>query len=292
MANGHTDATFETLASYLRDMGLGALFSIDHQGNPGGWLWEQMEQGFDSPDELLVRLEQTDVYRERFGVILQQKERAAAGEPVYVMSPAEVLAYERQVTQMMSRAGMPTWFYDEPADFHKLILADMSPQEVSERIDDAYEFVLSAPPEVRQTFEEYYGVNQGDAALAAFALDPERTLRDINKATRTAYVGGMAKRFDIQVDQGAARRIAELPLTQEGVTSGLRQVASQADIFDEGITETRDITANDGVAAQFEGDAEANRIMEQRVIERRSIDRSSTGGAAIGSQGVVGAGSA
>lgn len=292
MADGHTTATFETLSTYLRDMGLGALFQIDRQGNPSGWLWEQMEQGFDSPEELLVRLEQTDVYRERFGVILQQKERAAKGEPVYVMSPQEVLAYEQQVTQLMSRSGMPTWFYDEPADFHKLILADMSPQEVGQRIDDAYEFVLSAPPEVRQTFEEYYGVNQGDAALAAFALDPDRTLRDINKATRTAYVGGMAKRFDIEVDQSAARRIADLPMTEEGITSGLRNVASQANIFNEGITETRDITANDGLAAQFEGDAEANRIMEQRVIERRSIDRSSTGGAAIGSQGVVGAGSA
>lgn len=287
-----SDATFATLSAYLNDMGLGALFEIDAAGNPAGWLWEQIEQGFDTADELLVRLEQTDVFRDRFGVITQQKERAAAGEPVYVMSPAEVLQYEDTVRQLMSQAGMPTWFYDEPADFHRLILADMSVAEVNERLDDAYDYVLSAPPEVRQTFEEYYGVGQGEAALAAFALDPERTLRDINRATRTAYVGGMADRFDIQVDRAAAQRIADLPTTEEGIVTGLRNVAAQADIFREGITETNDLTSSDGLAVQFEGDADAQRQIENRVIRRRAVDRSSTGGAAIGSEGVIGAGSA
>ena len=108
----------------------------------------------------------------------------------------------------------------------------------------------------------------------------------------TAYVGGMARRFDIQLDQAGARRIADLPTTSEGITSGLRNIAAQADIFTEGIGETTDLTAGDqGIAAQFEGDAAANRQIERRVLERQASNRAGTGGAVIGSGGVVGAGS-
>ncbi len=281
---------FNTLAQYLKSLGLGALFTVDSKGAPGGWLWNQIQSGIDTDTELMPRLEQTDVYRDRFSVIVEQQRRAAAGEPVTVMTPGDVLDYERQARQLMSAAGMPKWFYDEPKDFSKLMLADISPKELQDRIGQAYDYVLSAPPEVRAAFTDFYGVGKGDAALAAWALDPERTVRDIGKATRTAYAAGMATRFDIGIDRATAERIADLPLTEEGISSGLQQVAGQESLFEEGIGEAADITVGDGIEAVFENDPEANKKLARRVGERRSIERSNTGGALMTNEGLIGAG--
>ena len=285
-------AQFGTLSNYLQTIGLGELFTINNQGEPGGWLWNQLQSGIDTDEELRIALEQTDVYRDRFSVIIEQQSRRAKGEPVYVMSPAEVIGYERDVRQMMVAAGLPSTFYDQPEDFHSLILNDMSPDEVRDRIDEAYEYVMSAPPEVRSAFNDFYGVGQGDAQLAAWALDPERTVRDITKATRTAYSAGMAERFDIEIDRAAAERIADLPQTEAGITQGLRQVASLGSIFDEGLGESgTDLTDQTGVASVFDGDANAQRDIARRIGQRRAVNTASTGGALVTQQGVIGAGS-
>ena len=283
---------FNTLSNYLQSIGLGELFTINNDGTPSGWLWNQLQGGIDSDEELRLAIESTDLYRDRFAVIIEQQRRRAAGEPVYVMSPAEVIGYERDVRQMMVAAGLPSTFYDQPEDFHELILSDMSKNEVRDRIDEAYEYVKSAPPEVRSAFNDFYGVGQGDAQLAAWALDPERTVRDIAKATRTAYSAGMAERFDIEIDRAAAERIADLPRTEAGITEGLRQVASLGSIFDEGIADSgTDLTDETGIASVFEGDADAQLALNRRIGRRKAVDRSSTGGALITQQGVLGAGS-
>lgn len=293
MAQADTNSMFQTLGQQLRDMGLGALFTVDAQGTPGGWLWQQMQAGVDTAEELQAALQQTDVYRERFGVIVEQQQRAAKGEAVYVMSPQEVIEYEHTAKQLMRKAGLPTTFYDRPEDFNKLILSDISVSELDQRLGQAYEYVQAAPPEVRQAFTDFYGVAQGDAHLAAWALDPDRTLTDINRATRTAYTGGMAKRFDIQLGRDAAQRIADLPKTEAGITEGLENISAQADLFREGVFDTTDLTAeNHGVASVFEADAEASKAIERRLIQRKNIDRSSTGGAALTNQGLIGAGTA
>jgi len=292
MADANAQSQFSQLASYLDSIGLGQLFTVDASGNPGGWLWNQMEAGVDSEDELYFRLEQTDVFRERFGVIQEQQKRAARGEPVTVMTARDVLAYENEVKQMMSRAGLPSTFYDEPADFHKLILSDMSPTEVNDRITQAYDYVLSAPPEVRDAFDEFYGVGQGDAQLASWALDPDRTVRDMTRATRTAYTAGMGEKFGIQMNRAAAESIADLPKTEAGIVQGLEQVASMSPIFTESIGEANDLTAgNEGIDSVFNGSGEANTAIQRRLAQRKAIDRSSTGGALTTQAGVLGAGS-
>ena len=282
---------FNALSAYLRNIGLDSLFSVDAQGNPSGWLWQQLQAGVDNSDELSIAIQSTDAFRDRFGVITQQQKRAAQGEPVYVMSPAEVLEYERTVSQMMSAAGLPPTFYDEPKDFHRLILDNMSPAEVSERITQAYDYVLSAPPEVRAAFDQFYGTGNGDAQLAAWALDPDRTVRDIQRATRTAYAAGMSERFDIKIDRAAAERIADLPMTEAGIVEGMKQVASMSPVFNEGLGDMgTDLTAETGVEAVFEGSGEAQSAISRRLLRRSAANRTSTGGAATTQQGVVGVG--
>lgn len=292
MADDNAQAQFGALASYLQSIGLGELFTTDANGNPGGWLWNQLQAGVDTEEELYFRLEQTDVFRDRFGVIQAQQQAAANGSPVAVMTPAQVLAYETSIRQMMSAAGLPPTFYDEPKDFHALILNDMSATEVQQRITQAYDYVLSAPPEVRAAFSEFYGVGQGDAQLAAWALDPERTVRDMTRATRTAYTAGMGERFGIEINRATAESIADLPKTEAGIAAGMEQIASMSPVFSESIGEqATDLTAGGtGIDAVFNGSGEANQALQRRLAARKAIDRSSTGGALTTQSGVVGAG--
>ena len=292
MADNTARAQFDTAAQTLESIGLGALFSVDANGNPSGWLWDQIQAGVDTDEEIQSAIRSTDVYKDRFSVIVEQEKRVKNGEAGFVMNEQDVLNYEQEVKGYMAAAGLPSTFYDDPKDFHKLILSDLSPLEINKKITAAYDYVLSAPPEVREAFEEFYGVGSGDAQLAAWALDPERTVRDITKATRTSYAAGMADRFDVQIDRSTAERIADLPMTEAGMTEGIKQVASLSNVFREGIGESTDITSNDGVASVFEGDADAQTAINRRIGERRSIERSSTGGAIVTREGVAGAGSA
>ena len=290
MADNNATAQFNTISASLDRIGLGELFTVDGAGNPSGWLWNQIQAGVDTEDEIMAAIRSTDTFKDRFSVITAQEKAVKEGGAGYVMSPQDVLNYEREVKEYMAAAGLPASFYDQPSDFHKLILSDLSPAEVNNKITAAYDYVLSAPPEVRESFEEFYGVGQGDAQLAAWALDPERTVRDINKATRTAYAAGMSERFDIKINRATAERIADLPMTEGGITEGLKQVASLKTVFREGLGETNDITSNDGVASVFEGDADAQTAIDRRLTQRSAIRSRSTGGALSTREGVVGVG--
>jgi hypothetical protein len=282
--------TFGVLAGYLKGIGLDKLFKLDKDGNPSGWLWNRIQAGADET-QLRTELEQTDVFRQRFGVIGEQQARAAKGLPTYVMSPAEVIQWEDEVKKIFVSAGLPSTFYDEPSDFHAMILKGFSPAEVADRVDEAVGFVQSAPREVRKAFEDYYGVGHGDAALATWALDPDRTVRDVQRAQRTAYAGGMAKRFDIEMDKKGAQRIAALDMSPAEVQSKYRQVNEMDALFTESLGEANDITQKQGVAAVFEGKANAVKRINRRVATRSAINRSPAGGGAITQAGFVGAGS-
>lgn len=282
---------FDLFASQLREAGLGELFTIGPNGEPGGWLWNQVQGGVDSLEAFAASFEATDVFRNRFSVIVEQKRRAANGDPVQVMTPEQVLDYEKTVTQYFSEAGIPAWFYDEPEDFNQYILNDISPAEIRRRTEQTYEYVKNAPVEVQQAFRDYYGVANGDGALAAFILDPDRTAARVEKAKDVAFVGGMADRFEIELNKSRAAEIADLGLTDLGVVNTLTELNRRAELFKDSRFEADSITVeNEGIKAAFEGDSASQTAINRRLIGRQAINRSSTGGAVTTAEGVVGAG--
>ena len=62
--------SFESLASYLTSLGLADLFTIDANGNPGGFLYDQMVNGVETPGELQIALESNDLFKKRYKIIL------------------------------------------------------------------------------------------------------------------------------------------------------------------------------------------------------------------------------
>jgi hypothetical protein len=283
--------TFNELQTYLVGIGLGNLISFDAGGNPSGFLWDMVKRGVTSAAQLELALYDQPDFQARFPVIGEQRAAAATGAATQVMSPAEVLAYERQVAQTFRTAGLPTTFFDTPDELQTYIRRGLSAEDVEDRISQAFNFVSAAPFEVRDKFDEFYGVGQGDIALATYILDPEKSLIELERSGRTAYAAGMGERYNIQLDREAAARVADQPLTAAGISQGLQEIGARAPLFTESVGEAVDLTAAEtGVAAVFEGSGEAQAALERRLIRRRSIERASVGGAVTTSAGVTGLG--
>jgi len=281
---------FDLFASDLRESGLGELFTVGSDGEPGGWLWNQIQSGVDSYEAFSVAFQNTDVFKERFSVIVEQKRRAAKGEPVQVMTPSDVLEFEKAVTETFSEAGIPSWFYDEPNDFSEYILRDISASEITRRVTQTFEYIDTAPPEVREAFSQFYGVGQGAGALAAFVLDPEKTAGRIEKAAKTAFVGGMAKKFEIDLNKSRAQEIAELGITDLGTVNTFTELNRRAALFRDSRFDDSNISIeNEGIDAEFLGDTDAQMKINRKIIGREALNRSSTGGAVTTNEGIVGA---
>ena len=279
---------FAALSSYLSSIGLSGLFTMQ-DGKPGGWLWDQVVAGITTEDELLINLQQTTEFQERFPVIKFQQDENAAGRPTLVMRPDQILLYEEAVVDTMRRAGMPTWFYDNRVeDVQGLMMRGLSPDAIIERVNTAYEYVVAAPVEVRQKFDEFYGVGQSDAALAAYILDPDKTLASLERAQRSAMAAGMGQRLGVTVSRERAEGIADTPLTEAGVQQGLTQVAELGGLYQESVGEATDITQETGFESVFEGSAAAATALERRRLQRQSVERAGQGGATLTREGVLG----
>jgi hypothetical protein len=283
-------ALFSTIQIMLNDAGLSGLYEIGADGTPGGRLWDQITSGIDSQAGLIAWFEQTAEFQARYPVIGQMRASGVGRVP----SVAEVRAYETEVQSTMRQAGLPSWFYDTPGELQALMGQGLSAVEVEERLGSAWSIVRDTDPAVTRAFADFYGVS-GDAAMAAFFLDPERTQASIDRAQRAAYTAGMGTTVGLNIDRVMAERIAGLPKTEAGIWQDLTQVSAlnaSGGLLTEGITETNDLTQQTAIDATVFGDGDAQMDLEARQLRRQANDRSSLGGAAVTQQGAVGVGTA
>lgn len=264
------------LRSVLDEYGLGDL---------AGWAADELRKGYDDV-VVLQHLREQDAFKSRFKVIFDRQDK---GLPA--ISPAQVIEYERTAAQLMGRFGMPRGFYDNPADFHDLLLKDVSPAELQVRLEQGYAQVVSAPQEVRDVFRDFYGVD-GDNALASFFLDPEKSQPVLETKLAAAQDAGAGRRFGFDLNYDQADRLARVGVGQDQAAKGFLQLNSQAGLYHEGFGEHTDLTAEEeGVRATFGLDAEAQRVVDRRA-QGRQAQFGGGGGASDGKTGVSGAGSA
>lgn len=284
-------AAFARLSKYLADRGLGELFTVGSDGKPGGWLWNQLTaQGVDTIDELTIAIEDTAAFKRRYAVIVDLRKRAVAGEPVDVPTVDEVLAYEADAAALMRRSGLPSHLYDDYRDLQRLMSNQLSVVELEARINAVWHTVTNTSPAVRAKFAEFFGAN-GDAALASFLLDPDKTEVQLARMARTAYAAGLGSDFGMRIGKQRADQIAGLPITEAGMMERYQQVARFGGLYRESLGEGEDLTAEaTGLDAVLFDDEEAARKLEQRLISRQGIDRATFGGAAVDRRGFGGLG--
>lgn len=215
-------------------------------------------------DQIELLLYEEPAFKTRFPAIF---ERQAAGLPP--INAQQYLQYEQTLDSLFRSANLPAEFYDNRSDFTRFISDNIDPISIQERIQEGYHRVLTAPTEVRARFAQMFGV-EGDSALAAAFLDPDTAFPILERRLMAAEVAGTGDIMGIGIGQGSAEQLAAMGFDGRSSMQGFRQVQDQAALFNESITETQDLTAeNEGVGAAFGTDPNAGRTLEQRALSRR-----------------------
>lgn len=180
---------------------------------------DYIKQGYSS-DTIAVMLVDTPEYKKRFAA---NDARIKANLPA--LSPQEYLATESAYREVMSQAGVPKGFYDQPSDFEKWIASDVSPTEVKTRVDAATDLVNNADKATKDYFSKYY--SKGD--MIAYALDQNRAAPLVGKQFEAAKIGGAAAAQGLAVGKDLSESLASNGVTQSQAQQGFGLIASEKD---------------------------------------------------------------
>ena len=138
------------------------------------------------------------------------------------LDPKTYIDTENQYKAVMQRAGLPATAMD-PAYIGKLIGADVSPLETSQRINAAMAAVTSEDPYVKQELAQM-GLGTGD--MVFHLLDPNTAASVIQQKVTAAQIGGEAARQGTNASQSYAMQLAAQGVTQAQAAQGFNAFAT------------------------------------------------------------------
>jgi hypothetical protein len=215
---------------------------------------------------LMGQIRQQDAYKERFAA---NEARRKAG--LNVLSEGQYIALENTYRQYLRASGLPSGFYDSNEDFQNLIGSDVSPGELAERVNQGYEAIRFADPQVISQMQELYGVGEGE--LAAYFLDPERATPLLLKQARAAEIAGGAVQGGGMLTAAEAERLAQEGVTQQQARAGMALI-SEGEAF--GLTTQeqqageQQLSREEQLGAVFGTDPQAAQRQRQRVRRRQA----------------------
>lgn len=163
-------------------------------------------------------LQESPEYKQRF-----KANEARLAKGLAVLKPNEYIAVEDTYRQALRAYGLIVFDTDEYVS--RFIENDVSPSELTARIQLATDRVINAAPQVRNTLINFYGLN--DVDLIAYTLDPKGQLPTIEKQISVAEIGAAAARQGFQqVDKSNAEYLKSLGVTQEQAIKGFSDIAS------------------------------------------------------------------
>lgn len=228
-----------------------------------------------SPDTVSILLQETPEYKTRFAA---NESRIRAGLPA--LSPAEYVSVENSYRDILSSAGTPKGFYDQPSDFTNWIANGVSPLEIQHRVDSAMQVINQSDPKTLDYFKQHY--TTGD--MIAYALDAKRAEPLVSKQFEAAQIGGQAANQGINLDQNTAESLAGQGVTanqaQQGfgiVSQDLAQATRLNGIYG------GDVTQGDLINQVFNNNADA----DKKVKTLASQERASFGGSGAASSAAL-----
>jgi hypothetical protein len=168
-------SAFKVLEDTFNSYGLGSLVPV---------VRTFMEQGL-SDDEAVIQLRQTPEYKQRF---LGNEGRRAKG--LYAYSEAQYLEAEQTYRDLLAQSGLETLATADT--FSKLIGGAVSPAETQDRIQNVFNRIDNADPQLREQIGGYltgYGISDPNlqrtqlaSALLMGGTSAQDLVRNIEKA--------------------------------------------------------------------------------------------------------------
>ena len=162
--------------------------------------------------------------------------------------------------------GLPAGFYDSEDDTRKLLEGTVSPSEFQRRIQDGYNAVANADPEVKRQFKELYGVTDGE--LAAYFLDPARGETILTTRARAAQIAARGQeQGGIQLTGTFAENLAARGITEQQARAGFAEVGALGELRQTFAGETA-LSGEQLAGAAFGIDVAAQQELERRKRQR------------------------
>jgi hypothetical protein len=212
---------------------------------------------------ILGRIRQTSQYKTRFAANEQRRARG-----LNVLSESEYVAMERVYMQYLRASGLPPEMYDENTDVQQLLANDVSVAELASRINQGYEAVRYANPQVVEEMRRLYGVSEGQ--LAAYFLDPSRATPILLRQAEAARVASEATiQAGIDISAMQAEELVTSGIGQEGARQGFQAIKAAQELF-QTLPFEEEITTEEQVAGVFGTSAAAQQRVRQRQRSRQA----------------------
>ena len=235
-----------------------------------------IKQGY-SGDTIALMLRDTDAYKQRFPAMAELQKQGRAIQEI------DYINYERNAAQLETRYGVPAGMATSPEAISRLMIANVSAEDLAGRFALNAAASMDAPPELKSTLRDYFGLDQG--ALTAYYLDPDNSIDLLQQQMASAKIGAAARRQSLSLGLNDAQSLALKGITDAQADQGFQQVAALTGL-ESGMGETA--SQGDIVAGVF-GNAEAAQKVE-RVQRSRAAQFQAGGGAAESNTGITGLG--
>ena len=206
-------STDENASAYRLFANILALWGIPVGADIAAIIQQAVVDGItpDMIDLIIPDIQNTNTWKQRFP---GWHARVQHGYPQITVG--EYLALEGAYHRIMQAAGLPSGFYDDPADFGNWIANNVSPDELQDRVNGAMDLVRQVDPTARGLLAQFYGVDAG--GIAAYFLDPQRALPTLARQYEAVNVASWAARYGLNlmnsahwedlVDKGVTKEMA------------------------------------------------------------------------------------
>jgi hypothetical protein len=232
-------------------------------------LWDKyakQEVDFTDADALVLSVKDEPAYKKRFRA---NELRKAAG--LSELLPSTYIELEKSYSNVLAKNGLPAGFYDDPADFEKLIGGDVAITELDNRLRDAYRIVEDADETVKQKLRQEYNLTDGD--ILAYFIDPDRarpllTAADYKRQAQSALFMGRAQTMgNIGLSRAQAEELVRSGVTLAEAETGFQEIGKLGELRT-ALPGEAGITDQDLIAQQFGLNEQAKRELEQRKKSR------------------------
>lgn len=200
--------TLTALRGIMESYGLTALMS-----EITSWVQGGADEG-----AVMARIRTTDSYKQRFPAMaaLTAKNRG--------ISEAAYIEFERKAASLERQYGLPAGMLGTN-QVTTLLTNEVDANELEDRVTLAAAAALDSNPTVRDTFKNYYGIDQG--GLTAYFLDSTVAEPLLKKQYAASAIGAEAALSGLGIEQQLAEQAVDAGISRETARVGFGKAAGQ-----------------------------------------------------------------